>query len=124
MILEGTLNFQGAKGQADLVALLVSGATYSRIHPDWAATLALLEALPKPLHVVPASEGIDRRIAHRVSLDFYLDGIRLTDEFMVAPALPEQTIIGATTRQKWRIKLDFDPDRITVDPRATKLKLM
>jgi hypothetical protein len=43
---------------------------------------------------------------------------------MVVPGLSEQAIIGATTMQKWKIKLDFEHDQVTVDPRAAKLKLV
>ncbi|PJB73279.1 MAG: hypothetical protein CO096_06190 [Armatimonadetes bacterium CG_4_9_14_3_um_filter_66_14] len=124
MIIERILHFEGSKGRAELSALFDSGATYSCIHPESAELLAPAEPLPRPLDVEPASEGGFIRITQRVSLDFYLGELRLTDEFMVVPGLSEQAIIGATTLQKWRLKLDFEHDEVTADPRAAKLKLM
>ena len=42
---------------------------------------------------------------------------------MVVPGLSEEAIIGATTMQKWRIKLDFEHDEIITDARANRLIL-
>lgn len=123
MVLTEKLNFRGSKGRADLTALFDSGATYSCLNPDVAATLGNLERLPDPLEVETADKGHFIRIEDSVRLDFYLNGLRLTDEFMVVPGLAEEAIIGATTMQKWRIKLDFEHDKIVTDPRATRLIL-
>ncbi|HEY0548725.1 MAG TPA: hypothetical protein VGF13_03930, partial [Verrucomicrobiae bacterium] len=58
-----------------------------------------------------------------VRLEFYLNDLRLTDEFLVVPNLSEEVIIGATTMQKWKIKLDFEHEQIITDPRAARLIL-
>jgi len=60
----------------------------------------------------------------RVSLDFYIDGYKFSDEFMLIPELSEPVIIGAATLQKWRIKLNFETDEVIIDPRVTKLRLL
>ena len=124
MVLVRKLNFQGSKGELDLQALFDSGATYSLIHPDFAEQLGQLDALPKPLDFETANQGSFTRIDHRISLDFYLNDLRLTDEFFVFPGLAEQAIIGATTMQKWRIKLDFEHDEVITDPRVGRVILM
>jgi len=124
MLRERDLTFRGSKGQAELHALFDSGATYSCIRPDLAERLAITDALPDPLDVETASEGNFIRIQSTARLEFLLNGLRLSDEFMVVPGLSEQAIIGATTMQKWRIKLDFETDEILTDPRAAKLKLI
>lgn len=64
------------------------------------------------------------RISYSTRLDFYLNGFCLTDEFMIAPGLSEEAIIGATTLQKWKIKLDSEYDEVIVDSRVAKLKLI
>ena len=58
------------------------------------------------------------------TLDFYIDDILLSDEFLVVPDLSEEAIIGAATMQKWRIKLDFEYDNVHVDPKVGKLQLI
>lgn len=124
MVLTQSLNFRGSKGRADLLALFDSGSTYSCLNPEVAAKLGNLEALPDPLEVETADKGHFIRIEERVTIDFYLNNLRLTDEFMVVPGLAEEAIIGATTMQKWRIKLDFEHDQIVTDPRANRMILM
>ena len=124
MIIERELEFRGSKGRRNLLALFDSGATYSCINSSDVDGLANRERLPDPLDVETASDGNFIRIVDRVGLDFYVDGLRMTDEFMVVPNLSESVIIGATTMQKWKIKLDFEHDTIILDPRVAKLKLV
>ncbi len=124
MIIERTLEFRGSKGRANLMALFDSESTYSCVNASDVDGLANREPLPDPLDVETASDGNFIRIVDRVGLDFYVDGLRMTDEFMVVPNLSESVIIGATTMQKWKIKLDFEHDTIILDPRVAKLKLV
>jgi hypothetical protein len=62
-------------------------------------------------------------IKYRVSLDFYIDDVRLSDEFYLVPTLSEEAILGVNTFQKWRIKLDFESDKVIVDPKVAKAML-
>ena len=120
MILKFPIQFEGSKGEKTLYALYDSGATFSCIHPDHALELGTLEPLHKTLRIATASEGHYIEITHRVTLDFYVNDVRLSDEFMIVPALSEDAIIGAATLQKWRIKLDFEHDAVIVDPKVAK----
>jgi len=119
-----TLHFEGSKGQAELISLFDSGSTYSCIHPDLAQQLGNLELLPRPQKVETASKGHFIEIEQRVNLDFYLNNLRLSDEFVIVPNLAEQAIIGALTLQKWKIKLDFEHDEVITDPRVGRIILM
>jgi hypothetical protein len=76
-----------------------------------------------PLEVATASQGTYLRIEERITPDFYIDDIRMSDEFMVVPNLSEDAIIGVTTLQKWRIKLDFEHDTEIIDPKIAKAML-
>jgi len=71
-----------------------------------------------------APEGHFIEVTHAVRLDFYMDDILLSDEFLVIPGLSEEVIIGAATMQKWRIKLDFEHDVAIVDPKVAKMQLV
>ena len=50
---------------------------------------------------------------YRITVDFYFTDTprRFTDELFVIDGLSENLIIGATTMQKWKIRLDFDQGR-------------
>lgn len=59
-----------------------------------------------------------------VCLDFYINNILLSDEFLVVPELNQEVIIGAATTRKWRIKLNFEDDIVEVDPKVAKMQLI
>ena len=118
------LLYVGSKGEKHLYTLFDSGANLSCIHPD------LAEAIEKPVSLgsirklSTASEGHYTEIKERVTLDFYIGDVLLSDEFLLVPGLSEEAIIGAATLQKWRIKLDFEHDTVIVDPKVARLQLI
>ena len=124
MVLRIPLLFEGSKNSKPLYALFDSGATYSCINEDIAEQLEIFTPLHTPLKLATASEHVFMEITRRVTLDFYKDDIRLSDEFLIVSNLSEEVVIGAATMQKWRIKLDFEHDTIIVDPKVAKLILI
>jgi predicted aspartyl protease len=118
------LLFVGSKGEKKLYALFDSGANLSCIHPDYVRDIADKQALGRVRKIATASEGHFIEVKDAVRLDFYINDVLLSDEFLVVPALSEEAIIGAATLQKWRIKLDFEHDKVEVDPKVAKLKLI
>ena len=75
------------------------------------------------MEVATAAVGHYLKINHRITVDFYIDDVRLSDEFFVIPGLSEDAILGVNTFQKWRIKLDFEHDTVIVDPKVAKAML-
>jgi predicted aspartyl protease len=124
MIIRLPLRFEGSKGEKILYALFDSGATYSCINDEVVEELETLTALHTPMRMITASATTFMEIKYRTTLDFYHEDTRLTDEFYVIPDLSEQVIIGASTMQKWRIKLDFEHDTIILDPSVAKAILI
>lgn len=115
--------FAGSKGETRLLSLFDSGANLSCINPDFLMNLETPVKLGRTRNLATASEGHFIKISERVSLDFYLEDVLLSDEFLVVPGLSEEAVIGAATMQKWRIKLDFEHDTVHVDPKVAKLQL-
>jgi hypothetical protein len=115
--------FAGSKGESTLFSLFDSGANLSCINPEYLEKLEIPVNLGRKRKLATASEGHYIEISERVSLDFYLEEVLLSDEFLVVPGLSEEVIIGAATMQKWRIKLDFEHDTVHVDPKVAKLQL-
>jgi predicted aspartyl protease len=122
-IIKLPLHFEGSQGEKTLYTLFDSGATFSCINPDYIKGLGKPEKLWKPLRVATAAADTYLEIKYRVSLDFYIDDIRLSDEFYIVPTLSEEAILGVNTFQKWRIKLDFESDKVIVDPKVAKAML-
>ena len=82
-----------------------------------------MDKLPEAMYFGTASENQYLKVEDRMALNFEVNDVTLTDEFMVVPRLSEEVIIGVTTMQKWRIKLDFEHDTVIVDPKVAKLIL-
>jgi hypothetical protein len=120
MILKIPVRFEGTKGEKILYTLFDSGATFSCMHPDFAEEIAEPQKMLTPLEVATASQGTYLKISERITPDFYIDDIRMSDEFMVVPNLSKDAIIGVTTLQKWRIKLDFEHDTVIIDRKIAK----
>jgi hypothetical protein len=123
-IIQKEIELEGTRGRKKLVALFDSGATYSCITPQLAQELEPVLPLPKPLEFETAKNGEKVVARGYVRLNFYIEGYRFSDEFMVIENLSEPVIIGAATLQKWRMKLDFENDAVIIDPRTTKLRLI
>jgi gag-polyprotein putative aspartyl protease len=123
MIIRIPIAFKGSLGEQKLYALFDTGSTYSCIREDLAAQVGLLDRLPESRYFGTASENQYLKVENGMRLDFEVNEINLSDEFMVVPRLSEEVIIGATTMQKWRIKLDFEHDTVIIDPKVAKLIL-
>ena len=84
----------------------------------------MVDILPEPIEFETAKEGEKVEAKEHLSLIFYLNGYRFSDEFMVLPELSEELIIGAKTMQAWRFKLDFEHEEVIIDPRVTRIRLL
>ena len=123
-IIKHPLLYVGSKGEKHLYTLFDSGANLSCINPDFIDGITSTIPLGIVRNMQTASAGQFIEVKERVILDFYINDVLLSDEFLVVPHLTEEAVIGAATMQKWRIKLDFDHDQVIVDPKVAKLQLI
>jgi hypothetical protein len=123
-IIKHPLLYVGSKGEKRLYTLFDSGANLSCIHPDHIKDLETPIHLGRIRKLATAAEGHYIEIKERIIIDFYINDILLSDEFLVVPGLSEEAVIGAATLQKWRIKLDFEHDQLIVDPKVSKMQLI
>ncbi len=114
----------GSRGEHETNGLFDTGASYSFIRRDIAERLATLEPLPQPMSFEMAEQGMVVKARERVVLDFWIDGYRFSDEFLVLDNLSDELIIGAATMQKWRLKLDMEREDIIIDPSVTRLRFV
>ncbi len=122
-ILKLPLLFAGISGEKQLYTLFDSGANLSCINAEFAEVFGGVITMLRPTRLVTASADHYLEVREHVMLEFYIEGIRLSDEFLVVPGLSEEAILGATTLQKWRIKLDFAHDQVHVDPKVEKMQI-
>ncbi|MCS7186486.1 MAG: retropepsin-like aspartic protease [Armatimonadota bacterium] len=123
-ILVKSVTLRGDKGQIELDGMFDTGSTYSVIRKDIAEQLATVIPLDEPITLRTAEQGRQITVTHRVVLTIWLNGYRLSDEFMVVEQLSRPVLIGATTMQKWRMRLDMANEEVIIDPTATELWLL
>ena len=126
-ILEHEVTIIGSKGRRRCRALFDSGASYSIVRRDIAQGIAGLEPLPDPENWIfeTAEPGRLVEAKARVSLDFRFDDseAHFSDEFVVFDELSEELIVGATTMQKWQIRLDFTTEKVEYRKTAQRLRV-
>lgn len=123
-IIKAPLLFRGTKSDKYLYGLFDSGANLSAIRKDLAEKIDLLIPLPKPIKLATADSGAFMYVEYKFVCNFFLNDVELSDEFLVLEELSEEVIIGAATMQKWRMKLDFEHDTVSVDSKVAKLQIV
>ncbi len=122
-IIKLPLQYEGSEGEKTLYTLFDTNITYSCIRIDKVKNLGNLHKMRhrKLIKNVNNEESIEAEYV--IVLDFYIDDILLSDEFMIIKNLSEEVVIGDLTMQKWRIKLDFETNKVIVDPKVVKFIL-
>jgi hypothetical protein len=123
-IITKRMRLVGSLGKREEDGLFDSGASYSLIRREVAEQLANLEPLPQPMTFEMAEQGATVTARERVVLDFWIDGYRFSDEFLVSDNLSEAVVIGAVTMQKWRMKSDMEREEVVIDPSVTRLRFI
>lgn len=115
----------GIKGRETVQALFDSGASHSCIRRRLAEQLGHLERLSEPMSFETADKGGYVTAEYAVMLEFFLEDSprRFIDEFIVLDTLSENLLIGATTMQKWKIKLDFEAEKVVYDKKMHRLRI-
>jgi len=122
-MIEKKVRLIGRLGECETAAPFDSGASVSCIRPDVAARLEQPIPMRVPLHISTADENKFLEVTERISLEFDMDDCRFFTEFFLVPSLAEEVIIGASTMQQWRFKLDFEQEEVIVDPRVTRMRI-
>ncbi|NQS98651.1 MAG: retroviral-like aspartic protease [candidate division Zixibacteria bacterium] len=122
-IIERNIRLEGPMGEKEVTALFDSGASFSCIRPEIAKMLEQPIPLRTPWQISTADEKTFMQVKEKVSLEFYIDDVRFSTEFYLVPGLTEEVIIGASTLQQWRFKLDFEKEEVIIDPRVTRMRI-
>jgi hypothetical protein len=84
----------------------------------------MLIPLREPIRLATANSSDFMIVKNKFVGNFFLNDVELSDEFFVLDDLSEEVVIGALTMQKWKMKLDFEHDKVEVEPRLAKLQIV
>jgi len=115
---------EGNRGKTQVDVLFDSGASVSFLRREVAERIADLLPLPSPrsFSLDDGKGALEvREVTH---VDIHLEEGTIFDEVVVASNLAEELVIGASTLQRWRVKLDFEQDEVILDKRLLNLKLI
>jgi len=116
------LRVAGDKGERRLEVLFDTGSA-SFIRRDVGERIASILKLPSPETYTLADGAGKLRVGETAILYVYINGVRISDNFIVAPRLSEQVIVGANTLQKWRVSLDLEKEKVLINRKMTRLLL-
>ena len=123
-IIRYPLLFRGTKNDKYLYGLFDSGANLSAIRKDLAEQIDVLIKLREPIRLATANSNDFMQVNYKFVSEFFFNDVQLSDEFLVLKDISEEVIIGAATMQKWRMKLDFEHDTVSVDSKVAKLQIV
>jgi len=118
------LEIEGDKGRLVADVLFDSGASVSLIKRSIAEKVATILKLRAPRHFTLDKEGESLEVNEVTRIELTFDGHTISDEFFVTSDLSQEVILGVKTFQAWRIKLDFENDRILFGSDLSRLKLI
>ncbi len=113
--IEKKLSVKGDKDKKDVNILFDSGATHSVIRKDIAEELFSINRFTEPEEVGTAKKGGRMQSIGTVAFHTRLDNCEITDQALVVDELRSEMIIGASTLQKYEIKMLFDGDNPRLD---------
>ncbi|RZN35445.1 MAG: retroviral-like aspartic protease [Methanophagales archaeon ANME-1-THS] len=114
---------KGDKGGGRFHALWDNGSSESFIRRDLAEEVGTILKLDVPREFEMGKGTLSVEESTGI-LSVQVEGYNLFWHFLVVPNLSEELIIGADFLQRWKIKLDPESEKIIIDPKALKLKLV
>ena len=116
--------YLGTQGEKTLNTFFDETISLSRINSTALNGIESPKRLGRPRTIHDPAKGNSLLAQYGVCLDFYINGILLSDEFIVMPQQIEEVIMGGATIRKWRMRMDVATKTIFVDPRMAKHQLI
>ena len=114
------IRFKGSRGEKDLITYFDRNSPFSFIDAGPANVIADSQKLFRPLNTNTSEANNYINVFDVILADFYINKVRMSDEFYIVHHLKENAIVGATTIRKWRMKFDLKNARVIIDHRIAK----
>lgn len=117
------LLFVGSKGEKKLHTLFDPAVNYSLINARHIIELACVQKMTRTKCLVVSGSQQEIKASHVAILDFYINDVAVSDEFLVTPDISDDVIIGTLTIRKWRMKIDPASNSAYVDPKVMVMSI-
>ncbi len=118
------LKVRGDKGEKMVNCLFDTGASISFVRKDCQEGIASAYPLIEPMSFSLGDGKGKLKAMGWVHIEVEVNGCKIFDEALIVDSLAEDMIIGASTMQKYRIKLDLEHDEIILDKKQLELMLV
>ncbi len=115
--------FAGSLGEKSLLASFDNVAKYSCINLDMLSGLANPQKMGHSKYAVTSFDKICIEVGSVTLLDFYINNVRVSDEFLVVPNLTEEVVVGDLTMRKWRMSIDTKNNSVHIDAKAMIMRI-
>lgn len=115
--------FEGSKADKELLTIFDPETLYSFLPENFIEEIGRLSSLPEPRLLEIAGENRQVLVSYRTCVEFTINDLGLSDEFMSLPEHSDHAIIGITTIRKWRMKLDPENNAVIINPEVTRFRL-
>lgn len=116
------LKVMGDRGEREVNVLFDAGSSETLMREDVAESLATISKLPHPVHFKMA-DGTPLEANKVVNFFITINGYELVERAIVVGKLTDEMVIGVEMMQTRKIKLDLEQEKITIDPKAARLRV-
>lgn len=116
-----TTTFEGSSASINLDALYDLKSSFSCVSPETARRLGVVDKISDPFMLHTQKNGHYIDVTESIFLSFYVDDVKLTDEFYLIPGLTDDAIVGAYTIRIWRLLLDETNNLVKINPNFPRM---
>lgn len=122
-IIKKEVTISGFKGEERVTALFDSGSEVTIIKKEIAKKVVSILKLPTPASFTMADGSKGMETNNITVLSISINGATINYHVYVVDKLTDDFIIGVDALQRWKIKLDFDKDEVSIDPQVLRLRI-
>lgn len=112
------LLYLGPYGEKRLDTLFDPEIGYSYINAKHINELGHVQSMSHARCLNISGSQREIKVSQVAILEFYINDILVSDEFLVLPDINEEVVIAALTIRKWRMKVNLASNSVYVDPKV------
>ncbi len=117
------LKIRGNEREGRVACLFDTGCSENLIREDVAKRFGTVISLVRPVEFRMADGEAVLEAKKAAILFISIDGCEIIEKALVVEKLSDEMLIGTETMQVRKIKLDLENEKVTMDPKAARLRV-